>query len=479
MNNEPPLEHIPKLIMTFTVIILIGILFGMLGYYLGNKNVTKNTPVAVKYQKDQLNKINEKETENNKQEDAAFLEKIADWETYKNEEFGFEIKYPENVEKIYEKNTEIRFDLSLDSTNYKYLSILYTEPGISPRCINPLTVSEVIKREDIELNDIEFVKEIGSEGATGSIYNSISYSKKRNDKCFSLNLIVKSNASEEIDLDKESKLFNYILSTFKFTNTDKTADWMTYSNKKYGFEITLLESWKGYKVFEKLWNGTTLDGHSVKYEGPKIIIRNPKWSEYETWQDIPMLVFTKDEWRLIEANNLNIFTAPIAPKKLGENNRYVFALPPRWIGFTNTLGQNEAQKIVETLKIIASDKTKDLRTYKGSKIKIGSAFSFKYSPEIWSLEEIDLTHKDLNGCTLSPGVLWRNRLVNIISSEDIILNDYEARKVKIGAENSVSSINYYFDSETSAVFNLSVPENKKDKATCEEDIEIMLNTISF
>ncbi|NOQ67967.1 hypothetical protein GQ568_00830, partial [Patescibacteria group bacterium] len=166
-----------------------------------------------------------------------------------------------------------------------------------------------------------------------------------------------------------------------------------------------------------------------------------------------------------------------------ENNKYVFALPPRWIGFADALGQDEAQKIVGTFKVfdlgIVLDKTKNLETYNGSKTKIGSDFSFKYYPEIWSLEGLNFVHKNLNGCIFSPGILWRNRLVNIISSENITLNDYKARKVKIGIENNASSIDYYFDSETSAVFSLSVPENKKDKATCEKDVEAMLNTISF
>lgn len=333
MKNASLLESMPKLIMTITIVVLVGTLFGTLGYYLGNKNIAKNTPADVKYQKDLAEKENEKEMENNKQEDADFLEKIADWKTYQNEKYGFEMKFP--------------------------------------------------------------------------------------------------------------------------------------------------QSWKGYKVFEESWDGTTLDSNFVEYEGPKIVIRNPKWSEDKIWQDIPILVFTKDEWQLIEAANLNIFSAPIAPRKLGENNKYIFALPPRWIGFTDASGQDEAQKIVETFKLLDLDKTKDLETYDGSKTKIGSGFSFKYSPEVWNLKELRFVHKNLDGCILAPSVLWRNRLVNIISSENITLSNYKARKVKIGIEDNASSIDYYLDSETSAVFSLSLPENKKDKTTCEKDTEAILNTISF
>ena len=36
--------------------------------------------------------------------------------------------------------------------------------------------------------------------------------------------------------------------------------------------------------------------------------------------------------------------APIGPSKLGENAQFVFALPPRWIGFLDTLGQDVGEK---------------------------------------------------------------------------------------------------------------------------------------
>ncbi|MCK5510296.1 hypothetical protein KAI65_01975 [Candidatus Parcubacteria bacterium] len=160
-----------------------------------------------------------------------------------------------------------------------------------------------------------------------------------------------------------------------------TDDWQIYRNEEFGFEIDLSEPWKGYKIFKELWNGTTLDVSAVKYDGSKVVIRNSKWSEDEIWQDIPILVFTKDEWQLIEDNNLNISATPIAPRKIGENNNYVFALLPRWIGFTNALGQNEARKIVETFKAFDLDETLGWQTYRNEEF----GFEVKY-PKEWILE---------------------------------------------------------------------------------------------
>ena len=409
MKNESLSESMPKLITTITIVVLVGTLFGSLGYYLGNKNIVKNTPVDIKYQKDQLEKINEKEIENNKQEDADFLEKIADWKTYENKEYGFEVKYPKDWETT--GNSPIFFDNPLYANKYK----LFEGPGFEDKYKDYAWISidrypEGTKTaagtvaKDTEIKD--FIYKLYSKDYFTSVekttiggqesyifgykpawwedgttikgqnnYFNV-YLKQNND----IVVISMWSGPEYTNYETLMTTFNQLILTFKFTKSDKTADWKTYKNDEYGFEIILLELWKGYKVFEESWNGTTLDNNSVKYEGPKIVIRNPKWSEDKIWQDIPILVFTKAEWQLIEANNLNIFAAPIAPEKLGENNKYVFALPPRWIGFTDALKQDEAQKIVETFEVLALDKTKNLETYNRSKNKIGSDFSFKYSP---------------------------------------------------------------------------------------------------
>ncbi len=526
MKNESLSESMPKLIMTVTIMVLIGALFGTLGYYSGRENATKNTPADVKYQKDQLDKINEKEAKNNKQKDIDLLEKIADWETYENEELGFEFKYPKDSilaenPKFYKSNalhiyindiSEINMPMGFNTDNLlKDRSALENnDPTVNfgfaiADSYEIIDDPEILGKKftilrQLEVCNVQFTREalIYKDNYLIRLhwqYDNINEIINNNSDYFTTNSAScgnskvwkdKNNFYKDLVSSKTGAIsqkwfndFDQIISTFKFTDTDETADWKTYRNKEYGFEIILLESWKGYKVFEESWNGTTLDGNSVKYEGPKIIIRNPKWSEDKIWQDVPILIFTKDEWQLIEANNLGIFAAPVAPSKLGENNKYVFALPPRWIGFTDASGQNEAQKIVATFKVLALNKANNLETYNGSKIKFGSAFSFKYSPKIWDLEEINLIHKNLDKCIFSPGVLWRNRLVNVISSENIDLSDYKARKVKIGIKDNVSSIDYYFDSETSTVFSLSMPENKKDKTICEKDAETMLNTIFF
>jgi hypothetical protein len=126
-------------------------------------------------------------------------------------------------------------------------------------------------------------------------------------------------------------------------------------NEEYGFELTLPVSWKGYSVLNQTWTGYLINeySNSKTENGPEIVIRNPNWKENNIWQDIPIMIFTPDEWTLIQDENMAVSAAPIGPQELGRNSKYIFALPPRWVGFYDALGQDEAQSIVKTFTVIA------------------------------------------------------------------------------------------------------------------------------
>jgi hypothetical protein len=132
-----------------------------------------------------------------------------------------------------------------------------------------------------------------------------------------------------------------------------TASAVEYRNEHYGFGMTFPSDWSGYSVVANTWHGQTQDEQGETtgtYTGPEIILRHPQWTAVAPWQDIPVLVFTHDEWALVEQQKFGVSAAPTAPSKLGENAKFVFALPPRWIGFVDTLGQDEAGKVPETFR---------------------------------------------------------------------------------------------------------------------------------
>jgi len=108
---------------------------------------------------------------------------------------------------------------------------------------------------------------------------------------------------------------------------------LIYKNDVYGFEFTLPGSWAGYSIITENWTGNYIDSSNQDQAdevGPEILIRHPDWLESAPRQDIPIMVFTIDQWRLLQNEKISVSAAPILPEELGRNSNYVFALPARY-----------------------------------------------------------------------------------------------------------------------------------------------------
>jgi len=132
-----------------------------------------------------------------------------------------------------------------------------------------------------------------------------------------------------------------------------------YKNNEYGFEITFPNSWKNYSVEQRVWEGWIIDAPSEgpDYSGTMLIFKNPKLASENNFQGIPIMVITPDIWKLISEEKVAVSTAPIGPTKIGQNEKYIFATPPRYIGFADDLNSqqiNEVYEIVKTFKAIQS-----------------------------------------------------------------------------------------------------------------------------
>lgn len=125
-----------------------------------------------------------------------------------------------------------------------------------------------------------------------------------------------------------------------------------YKNEKYGFQITLPESWKGYSVVEQTWEGHLIDNFEQKYSGPLVIIENPVLKQTKRFQGIPIMVFTPEQWNLVSGPNsvVAVSAAPIGPAKVGENSNYFFATPPRYIGFGDDLDAQQINQVYDIVK---------------------------------------------------------------------------------------------------------------------------------
>ena len=58
------------------------------------------------------------------------------------------------------------------------------------------------------------------------------------------------------------------------------------------------------------------------------------------------MVFTLDQWNQLNQGKFHIGAAPVGPRELGRNTRYVFALPTRY-NFEFLSGYEEVEEILD------------------------------------------------------------------------------------------------------------------------------------
>jgi hypothetical protein len=158
-----------------------------------------------------------KKPEKTKNEKPKTKEETAKWKTYRDEKYGFEFKYPSNSKLREEGHIELPF------TPGTTLVEKNLEVGVVTGKCPPMPEIEVEKPKIARVNEIEFVKEVSGESAAGSVYDYIRYSTMKNGYCvylfFTLHSINPGNLPvprPDFDYEKETKIFDEIISTFEF-----------------------------------------------------------------------------------------------------------------------------------------------------------------------------------------------------------------------------------------------------------------------
>jgi len=124
-----------------------------------------------------------------------------------------------------------------------------------------------------------------------------------------------------------------------------------YQNIEYGFVFSLPVTWNNYSVVLDAWRGQILGAQGTTeaaevISGPEILIRHPEWTAENPRQDIPIMVFTLDQWGLVQDEKMVVSAAPIGPRELGRNANYVFALPARY-NYALITGYEEVEEILQ------------------------------------------------------------------------------------------------------------------------------------
>ncbi len=129
-----------------------------------------------------------------------------------------------------------------------------------------------------------------------------------------------------------------------------TPSGVEYKNTKYGFTFSLPDSWKGFIIEEDFWEGyapSDTVGQALIANGPLVFIRHPLWTEKNPRQDIPIMIFTISEWNDIQNDKFHIGAAPVGPKEITRNSKYVFAVQARY-NFAFPIGFEEVEEILNS-----------------------------------------------------------------------------------------------------------------------------------
>jgi hypothetical protein len=113
-------------------------------------------------------------------------------------------------------------------------------------------------------------------------------------------------------------------------------------------------NWEGFLIRNSTWEGVKSgdQGDVVAEQGPMISIVHPESSTQHPRQDIPIMVFTMEQWDRMQQGEWHIGAAPIGPFELERNSHYVLALPARY-NYAFPEGWEEVEQILQDHPIVA------------------------------------------------------------------------------------------------------------------------------
>jgi hypothetical protein len=183
----------------------------------------------------------------------------ASWKTYNNEEYKYEVKYPNDWvldEKIKEtvtlnspENEKIRKDIEAGKVYgegymrdiiISYYSSVSEEPENKANKFGAVTIDELIQRDTLitPLGQITFAGEKAYEVIWGGFGAYYSILIEKNNHLYVITFGNQEDKSKLTEIEKQ------ILSTFRFIDIDETTNWKTYSNPKANFTFRYPKDWE-------------------------------------------------------------------------------------------------------------------------------------------------------------------------------------------------------------------------------------------
>jgi hypothetical protein len=211
------------------------------------------------------------------------------------------------------------------------------------------------QQPDVAINGVVFKSATGGDAGAGHSEEVKVYRNFRNSWCYEISAHVGSTnignyepgVVKQFDKNAVWEKLQGVVNSFKFTEPNNLSLSLKYDNSQYGFIFSLPIDWKDFTIITASWTGTDINDAGKQIgTGPIIKIRHPKWTSQVPYEDIPVMVFTLDQWKKVDANAMIVSAAPFGPSELSRNKKYVFALPPRY-NYDYSLGYEEVEKIME------------------------------------------------------------------------------------------------------------------------------------
>lgn len=258
-----------------------------------------------------INKQEEEKIENNK---ANKEDLTADWKTYRNEEYGFEVKYPkewvvDNSKKtlfyLINKDRKNALENNTDAPYRAYDIVIEVKDEL---VVNgkKYSIQELIKDKNI-FNFSGYLK-VDSVEAVDGVYTMAISDSDRNI------LFEKDNKVFEFTINSDGKftknildISNQVLNSFKFINTNETANWKTYRNEEFGFEVKMSDGWSDYSA-KKVKDGDNV--YTIIFEHPNRCVFGIFICPIKDWEECRA-----------EKNPNELYWCL---RELGRNEKYVF-----------------------------------------------------------------------------------------------------------------------------------------------------------
>jgi len=482
MGIEKSIISEAKLILIIVSVVILGTLFGAMGYLLGTQN--NNKSAVIKSENQEMDRdIEIKEDAKNNNENVK--DKMADWSVYKNEEYGVSFKYPSDF-KI--KTDKIEHEFSSGKNWYRIelenLDIL-EKPHfileINPDGYGPFWPNkryEISENTDGTINILSEKEEKSEYSDNGRFLIIPSYIKSQNGNSYS------SRFSFVEGGENYENVYKNILKSIRIIIKDEMADWSVYKNEEYGVSFKYPQE---AEIVEENKNRIDLPIVLENDVSEKYLLINNEYANGECSNPLSTKI---KETEIVIINNTD-FTREIGSDSAAGSVYYSVSYSTlrdnRCLGLSFVVRSHNYNidrnseyeifnQIISTFEFIeSSDETVGLELYNGK------LFSFNYSSELWNLNDNGhFSNTKIGSCEFSFGGLFRQSMSNILETEKIYFGEYEARKTKIGNDtDGVVRINVYFDADPSSEFSLFLPKNENDKQTCENDFDAILSTINF